>query len=61
MSSKIFDIWKNTKYYSVKHRNYFDIYQEIFSQYVNKKIIFIEIGVLAGGSLFMWREFFGNF
>jgi len=60
MNNKIYNIWKNTKYYSVKHGNYFDIYQKIFSKYINKKITFVEIGILAGGSLFMWREFFGK-
>ena len=31
----------------------------IFSKYRNKEITFIEIGVLNGGSLFMWRDYFG--
>lgn len=44
---------------SIKHSTYFEIYDELFSRYRNKKITFFEIGVLGGGSLFMWREFFG--
>jgi hypothetical protein len=27
---------------------------------VDKKITFVEVGVLQGGSLFMWREYFGK-
>ena len=32
----------------------------MFNGYVGKKITFVEIGVLQGGSLFMWREYFGK-
>lgn len=46
-------------YYSLKYSNYFAIYDRLLSNYSGKEITFIEIGVLEGGSLFMWREFFG--
>ena len=46
-------------YYSIKHTTYFDVYDELFFSYRNKKITFVEIGVYGGGSLFMWRNFFG--
>ena len=49
-----------SKYLSLKLSNYFHIYDEIFSKYKNKKITFVEIGVFSGGSLFMWRNFFGK-
>ena len=49
-----------SKYLSFKHSNYFHIYDELFSKYKNKKITFVEIGVFSGGSLFMWRDFFGK-
>ena len=29
-------------------------------KYREKKITFVEIGVLSGGSLFMWRNYFGK-
>lgn len=45
---------------SLKHTTYFDSYDHFFGNYRNKKIIFVEIGVLDGGSLFMWREYFGD-
>lgn len=46
-------------YRSIKHSTYFNVYDHLFASYKNKKIIFVEIGVLDGGSLFMWRDFFG--
>lgn len=44
----------------IKHLNYFDIYDELLSKYVGKEFTFVEVGVLDGGSLFMWRNFFGR-
>ena len=52
--------FRNSKFFSVKHKNYFQIYENLFSKFRNKKITFVEIGVLSGGSLFMWRNFFGK-
>ena len=34
--------------------------KKLFSKYRDKKITFVEIGVLSGGSLFMWRNYFGK-
>lgn len=47
-------------YKSTKHTMYFHIYDDLFSRYKGKDITFVEIGVLGGGSLFMWRDFFGK-
>ena len=52
--------FETSKYYSVKHDNYFKIYDHIFKKYIGEKIILVEIGVLSGGSLFMWKNFFGE-
>jgi hypothetical protein len=52
--------FETSKYYSVKHDNYFKIYDHIFKKYIGKKIVLVEIGVLNGGSLFMWKNFFGE-
>ena len=46
--------------YSIKWSNYFDIYDDLFKKFINKKIIFVEVGIGNGGSLFMWRKFFGK-
>lgn len=48
-----------SKYLSVKHAKYFQVYDELFESYRNRDIVFVEIGVLNGGSLFMWRDYFG--
>ena len=39
--------------------HYFEIYDRHFSKYRNKDIVILEIGVLNGGSLRMWKEYFG--
>ena len=53
-------LWKESKYQSYKLKKYFKVYDHIFSPYKNKKITFVEIGVLNGGSLFIWKKFFGE-
>jgi cephalosporin hydroxylase len=42
-----------------KWEHYFPIYEKHLSQWRNKSVTFIEIGVSQGGSLQMWRRFFG--
>lgn len=45
---------------SVKHSSYFLTYESLLEQYRNKPITFVEVGIHNGGSLFMWRNFFGE-
>lgn len=54
------ECYLNSKYLSIKWDSYFDTYGELFSNYRGKPITFVEVGVLNGGSLFMWRDFFGS-
>ena len=62
MSEKksLISLFEESEYHTIKYRNYFPIYEKLFSKFVNKKITFVEIGVLSGGSLFMWRKYFGK-
>ena len=57
--SASYQSYRKSPYKSVKHSTYFEIYDELFSRYRDREITFVEIGVLGGGSLFMWRDFFG--
>lgn len=43
-----------------KWDNYLEVYDTFFSKYKGKEIVFLEIGVAHGGSLQMWRKFFGE-
>jgi hypothetical protein len=43
-----------------KWNHYFEIYQRHFSKFVGKDVHVLEIGVYSGGSLEMWREYFGQ-
>jgi cephalosporin hydroxylase len=40
--------------------HYFEIYERHFSQFRKKKISLLEFGVLHGGSLQMWKYYFGK-
>lgn len=42
-----------------KWMHYFDIYDRHFSKYRNKEITVLEFGVAQGGSVQMWKEYFG--
>ena len=51
---------KNDKKDLNKWVHYFDIYEENFSKYKNKKITILEIGIFRGGSLRMWKDYFSS-
>lgn len=55
-----FQSFKNSPYFSIKHTNYFEVYDKLMNKFVGEPITFVEIGILDGGSLFMWRDFFGK-
>ena len=59
-NKELINLFHESKYYSLKYKNYFPVYEKLFSKYREKKITFVEIGVLSGGSLFMWRNYFGK-
>lgn len=43
-----------------KWLHYFEIYHKHFSKFVGKKVTVLEIGVFEGGSLELWRDYFGD-
>ena len=51
---------ENDKRLIHKWLHYFDIYDRHFSKFRNKEITILEIGVSQGGSLQMWKSYFGD-
>jgi hypothetical protein len=43
-----------------KWRHYFDIYHRHFQKFVGRPVVVVEIGIYSGGSLLMWRDYFGE-
>ncbi len=52
--------YENNKRLVYKLTNYFEVYDRHFSRFRNKEITILEIGVSQGGSLQMWKEYFGD-
>ena len=52
-------IFGDLEHRTTKWSSYLPVYQELLARYVNKPITIVEIGILNGGSLFMWRELLG--
>lgn len=42
-----------------KWMHYFDVYDRHLSKYRGKEIVMVEVGVFQGGSLQMWKDYFG--
>lgn len=59
MNDRLFDIYMRSPYLSIKLDSYFAVYEQLFARFVGKPVTFVEIGVLNGGSLFMWRDYLG--
>ncbi len=43
-----------------KWDHYFDIYESHFSRYRGKDVVILEIGIAQGGSLRLWKNYFGK-
>jgi len=43
----------------LKWWHYFDIYHRYFQKFVGQEVHVLEIGIFSGGSLEMWKEYFG--
>lgn len=53
------EIYDSSPYLSIKYDSYFPVYESLLQKYVGQEITIVEVGIFNGGSLFMWREFFG--
>lgn len=51
---------KNTGRVINKWSQYFEVYDRHFSKYRGKDIVLLEIGTFHGGSLQMWKDYFGD-
>ena len=54
------EIAAESSYELDKYLHYFDVYEKHLKRFVGQSFCMIEIGVNQGGSLFMWREYFGK-
>jgi len=52
--------YRNTGKIIFKTLHYFEIYDRHFSRFIGKEITILEIGVFKGGSLELWRNYFGR-
>jgi cephalosporin hydroxylase len=43
-----------------KQNHYIEIYETYFAKYVNTDVVLLEIGIAHGGSLQMWKKYFGD-
>jgi hypothetical protein len=65
LSSSMNPLWDYFQKHKVGHgiwkwEHYFDISHRHFSRFVGQKINILEIGIYSGGSLEMWRSYFGE-
>ncbi len=44
----------------MKFAHYMDIYSDLFAKFLNQRVNLLEIGVQHGGSLQLWKSFFGD-
>ena len=58
-AKELIECWQRSPYPSTKISTYFNTYAELFGKYRNTNCVFIETGILGGGSLFMWRDRLG--
>ena len=43
-----------------KWDHYFEIYDRYFHKYMGQEVIVLEIGVSQGGSIDLWKKYFGD-
>ena len=60
IKSNLLDLFYKSEKKSLKWDKYFPVYEELLSKYKNKRITFVEVGILNGGSLEIWKKYFGE-
>ncbi|MEO8770794.1 MAG: class I SAM-dependent methyltransferase [Ferruginibacter sp.] len=58
LTREIFENHKGNLLHKWDH--YFEIYDRHFKDYVGKEVVIMEIGVSQGGSIDLWKKFFGD-
>ena len=59
--SILWDYFNNNEGYRIhKWKHFFDIYEAHFSRFRGMEIVIVEFGVFHGGSLQMWKHYFGE-
>src|SRR3954447_7656824 len=53
------DFLRNDQRLILKWKHYFPVYEQHFKRFINRDVTVIEIGVWQGGSLQMWKRYFG--
>ena len=59
LTSPIHELFKQCRRPTSKHDTYFAVYDELFAPYRGRDVTFVEIGISGGGSLEVWRSYFG--
>ena len=60
-NNDLFDFFINKDHRLIhKWVNYFPVYEKWFKKFRNTDVVFVEVGVSQGGSLQMWKEYFGK-
>jgi len=58
MKKNITKCFNESKYYSIKDKSYFPIYEDLLTKFRNKKVTLVEVGVSGGGVFIYVEEFF---
>lgn len=60
MASEILELFQQCRRPTSKHDTYFVAYDELFGPYKGRDVAFVEVGISGGGSLEVWRRYFGK-